>query len=166
MGCGSSSEGEAPDLPDQPQLTDDDKQHIRDTWAAFQTSDGVHIFVKMFALAPDTASLFGFLDDVDTTDVDVLGDSKQFAIHVRRTTFIIDTAVQNLHDFSEMEPVVARLGGRHQAYGAKVEHYPALSAGVLYALEKGLQEGFTAQANAAWTKFLNILTTLMVSGYK
>ncbi|MEM8754297.1 MAG: globin family protein [Pseudomonadota bacterium] len=62
----------------------------------------------------------------------------------------LGTAVQNLHQVDEIIPVVKELGVRHVGYGVKDEHYDTVGAALLFTLEKGLGDDWSAELGEAW----------------
>jgi hemoglobin-like flavoprotein len=58
-------------------------------------------------------------------------------------------------------PVVEDLGRRHAAYGVTDDHYDTVGAALLWTLEKGLGDAFTAEAREAWTTVYGLLASTM-----
>lgn len=74
---------------------------------------------------------------------------------------MITAAVRGLNDLNRLVPVVQDLGRRHVAYGVKDQHYDTVGAALLWTLEKGLGDAFTAEVKEAWTAVYNVLATTM-----
>ncbi|RAI03618.1 hemin receptor [Acuticoccus sediminis] len=73
----------------------------------------------------------------------------------------LGVAVSNLHQVDTIVPVVEALGVKHVAYGVRDEHYDAVGAALLYTLEKGLGDAWTAELKDAWTETYVLVSTVM-----
>jgi hemoglobin-like flavoprotein len=76
---------------------------------------------------------------------------------------MINTAVNALDRLDEVVPAVQQLGVRHIAYGVKEEHYDTVGAALLWTLEAGLGEAFTAETKDAWATVYGLLADTMKS---
>jgi hemoglobin-like flavoprotein len=56
---------------------------------------------------------------------------------------------------------VQQLGKRHVAYGVTDEHYDTVGAALLWTLEAGLGDAFTAEVKDAWATTYGVLATTM-----
>ena len=69
-----------------------------------------------------------------------------------------------VNGLSKLETVVGALedlGRKHVGYGVKVEQYDTVGAALLWTLEKGLGEAFTADVKFAWTEAYGLLAGVM-----
>jgi hemoglobin-like flavoprotein len=71
--------------------------------------------------------------------------------------------VNGLSSLEQILPAASALATRHVAYGAKPEHYPVVGATLLWTLEQGLGEAWTADVAAAWTTAYATLSGYMIS---
>jgi hemoglobin-like flavoprotein len=71
--------------------------------------------------------------------------------------------VNGLSNLESILPAASALATRHVSYGAKAEHYPVVGAALLWTLEKGLGEAWTAEVAAAWTAAYGTLSGYMIS---
>jgi hemoglobin-like flavoprotein len=71
-------------------------------------------------------------------------------------------AVNGLANLQSVLPAASALAKRHIAYGAKPEHYPFVGAALLWTLEKGLGDAWTAEAAEAWAAAYGALSSLMI----
>jgi hemoglobin-like flavoprotein len=71
--------------------------------------------------------------------------------------------VNGLSNLESILPAASALATRHVAYGAKPEHYPVVGAALLWTLEQGLGEAWTAELAAAWTVAYTTLSGYMIS---
>lgn len=76
---------------------------------------------------------------------------------------MIGVAVAGLKNLGELTPAVAALGKRHVGYGVKDSHYDTVGASLLWTLEQGLGEKFTAESKEAWTLVYTTLAGVMKS---
>ena len=71
--------------------------------------------------------------------------------------------VNGLGHVESILPAASALAKRHVAYGAKAEHYPVVGSALLWTLEKGLGEAWTADVAGAWTAAYGTLSRFMIS---
>jgi hemoglobin-like flavoprotein len=102
---------------------------------------------KLFELDPSVRSLFK-------------GDMAEQGQKLMR---MIGTAVNGLDRLDEIVPAVQQLGVRHVEYGVKDEHYDTVGAALLWTLETGLGDAFTAETKEAWATVYGILADTMKS---
>ncbi len=58
-------------------------------------------------------------------------------------------------------PVIQDLGRRHVHYGVQDAHYDTVGAALLWTLEKGLGEAWTAEVHEAWTAAYGLISHVM-----
>src|SRR5215468_5275238 len=58
--------------------------------------------------------------------------------------------VNGLSNLEQILPAASALATRHVSYGARAEHYPVVGSVLLWTLEKGLGEAWTADVAGAW----------------
>jgi hemoglobin-like flavoprotein len=71
--------------------------------------------------------------------------------------------VNGLSNLETVLPAASALAKRHVSYGAKPAHYPVVGGALLWTLEKGLGEAWTADVAAAWTAAYGTLSGYMIS---
>jgi hemoglobin-like flavoprotein len=81
----------------------------------------------------------------------------------RKLMATLAVVVNGLSDLPSVLPAASALAKRHVAYGAKPEHYPVVGAALLWTLEKGLGDGWTADVANAWTTAYGTLSGFMIS---
>ena len=79
----------------------------------------------------------------------------------RKLMQMIAIAVRGLDDLGTLVPAVRDLGRRHVSYGVKDEHYDTVAAALLWMLERGLGEDFTAETRDAWVTVYGVLSSTM-----
>jgi hemoglobin-like flavoprotein len=102
---------------------------------------------RLFELDPELKSLFK-------------GDMEEQG---RKLMRMISTAVAALERLEAIVPAVQQLGVRHVGYGVRDEHYDTVGAALLWTLQQGLGEGFTAEVKQAWTSVYGVLADTMKS---
>ena len=91
---------------------------------------------RLFEIAPALRALFP----------DDLADQKT------KLMAMLGAAVVNLHKLETIVPAVQDLGRRHAGYGVTAEHYKPVGEALIWTLEQGLGEAFTAPVRAAWVE--------------
>jgi hemoglobin-like flavoprotein len=79
---------------------------------------------------------------------------------------MITFAVGKLHNIDEITRDVVALGARHNAYGVKEEHYHNVASALLWTLEKGLGDQWSAELKQAWTDLYTMLAGIMMQAPK
>jgi hemoglobin-like flavoprotein len=77
---------------------------------------------------------------------------------------MIAAAVGGLHDLKTLVPHVKALGARHAGYGVTVAHYGIVADALMWTLERGLGDAFTAEVRSAWAKVYGVLAGTMQVG--
>lgn len=77
---------------------------------------------------------------------------------------MIATAVRGLDDIDRLIPAVGQLGARHLGYGVKDRDYETVATALLWTLEQGLGDAFTAEVKAAWVEVYGVLAHVMKQG--
>jgi len=129
-------------------MTPEQKQLVRSTWIPvneISETAATLFYNKLFELDPSLRSLFK-------------GDMTEQG---KKLMTMIGAAVRGLDDLGELTPVVKGLGKRHAGYNVKDEHYATVGAALIWTLEQGLGEAFTADVKEAWTVVYTTLADLM-----
>jgi len=123
---------------------------VRESWAKvvpIADQAAATFYARLFELDPSLRSLF-------KSDMKAQG---------RKLTSMIGTVVANLRNLSTIVPAIEDLGRRHVGYGVKPAHYETVGSALLWTLEKGLGDAFTAETREAWTRAYVILSEVMQS---
>lgn len=91
---------------------------------------------RLFETAPEVKPLF-------TGDMKKQGEMLMSALA---------GVVDNLDNLDAIVPDVQGLARRHVRYGVEADHYQPVGAALLWTLEQGLGDDFTAETGAAWAK--------------
>lgn len=131
-------------------MTPEQKELVQSTWVPVQeiSDTAASLFYnKLFELDPSLRPLFK-------------GDITEQG---RKLMTMIGAAVKGLDNLGELTPVVKGLGKRHVNYNVKDEHYETVGSALLWTLDQGLGEKFTAEVKEAWTIVYTTLADLMKS---
>ena len=107
----------------------------------------VLFYDRLFQVAPSVAPMF----PADMTE------------QRKKLMATLAAVVNGLGNLSSIFPAASALAIRHVSYGAKPEHYPVVGAALLWTLEKGLGEAWTAEVADAWTAAYGTLSGYMIS---
>jgi len=130
-------------------LTLEQKEMVRSTWAMVTpiSEDAARLFyTRLFELDPSTKPLFA---------------QTNMAEQGKKLMQMIQVVVANLDNLERVRTAVEHLGRRHVEYGIKEEHYDSVGTALLWTLEQGLGEQFTAEAKEAWSETYGLLATIM-----
>jgi hemoglobin-like flavoprotein len=131
-------------------MTPTEIELIRASWAAVEpiadTAAGL-FYGRLFELDPAIERLF--------RRSDMAGQRK---ILMQTLTVV----VKSLDKLDHIVPAVQALGRRHAGYGVRESHYATVGAALLWTLEQGLGDGFTADVRSAWTTAYGTLATVMI----
>ncbi len=100
---------------------------------------------RLFEMAPEVKPYFK-------------GDMKEQG---RKLMTMIGTAVNALNNVEAVVPAIQDLGKRHVSYGVKPEDYDSVGAALLWTLEQGLGDAFTAETKEAWATVYGVVATTM-----
>jgi nitric oxide dioxygenase len=81
----------------------------------------------------------------------------------RKLMATLAVVVNGLSNLESVLPAASALAKRHVSYGARPEHYPVVGGALLWTLEKGLGEAWTADVADAWTAAYGTLSGYMIS---
>jgi hemoglobin-like flavoprotein len=107
----------------------------------------VIFYDRLFEIAPSVRTMF----PADMTE------------QRKKLMTMLAAVVNGLGDLPSILPAASALAKRHVSYGARAEHYPVVGAALLWTLEKGLGEGWTAELAEAWTAVYGTLSGYMIS---
>lgn len=102
---------------------------------------------RLFELDPQLRSLFR-------------GDMKEQG---RKLMQMLAVAVNGLDRLEELVPAVQALGRRHLGYGVEDGHYETVGEALLWTLQQGLGDAFTADTRQAWAEVYGLLAATMRS---
>ena len=79
----------------------------------------------------------------------------------RKLMQMIGLAVKGLNRLNELIPLLRELGRRHTNYGVAEQDYETVGMALLWTLEQGLGEAFTAEVCDAWIAVYKLIATTM-----
>ena len=113
---------------------------IADTAAAL-------FYGRLFELAPGVKPLFH-------------GD---MAEQGRKLMMTLGVVVNGLKNLDAIVPVAQALAAKHVGYGVKARDYAPVGEALLWTLQQGLGEAYTAEVAAAWTTAYTTLSSVMIA---
>ena len=122
---------------------------VRDTWAMVMPiadTAATLFYDRLFEIDPATRPLFQ--DD---------GMAEQR----RKLMQTLDYLVQGLDNLEALIPAIEDLGRRHVHYGVRDSHYDSVGAALLWTLEQGLGEHWSAEAGDAWGTLYGVTADIM-----
>jgi hemoglobin-like flavoprotein len=112
---------------------------IADTAAAL-------FYDRLFTIAPPVKQLFK-------------GDMAEQGRKLMATLAVVVNGLTNL---DAILPAASALARRHVSYGVKPSHYATVGEALLWTLEKGLGDAWTAETASAWTTAYQTLSSFMI----
>lgn len=113
-----------------------------------------YFFKKLFEYDPELKALFPISNKEAMTQQ---GD---------KMMHMLSSAVDSLHNFDKLKPILVNLGKRHVDYSVKSIHYDVVGTALLASIANGLQEDFTLEVELAWCQFYSaIANTMKQSAY-
>jgi hemoglobin-like flavoprotein len=150
----STSKPAAPEASkDEGPISEAQKKLVQESFARVEpiAEAAAELFYnKLFELNPSLKSLF-------KTDMKEQG---------RKLMATLKVAVKGLDNLEKLVPVVQDLGRRHAGYGVKPPHYTTVATALIWTLEQGLEEAFTAEVKEAWTAVYGLLAETMIAAAK
>lgn len=123
---------------------------VQSTWADVEpiADTAARLFYRrLFEIAPEVRPLF-------KTSIAEQGDKLMKTLAL---------AVGSLTKLETIVPAVEALGRRHNDYGVVAQHYDKVAEALLWTLEQGLGERFTAEVREAWTATYLTLAGVMIT---
>jgi nitric oxide dioxygenase len=134
-----------------PLLDDAQIAAVRESFAAvvpIADRAGMMLFERIFEVAPETRPMFP--DDIGP--------------QAARTIEAVGAVVEQLDEPARVTAVLTELGARHARYGVRAEHFPVVGAALLWTLEQGLGDAFTAEVRDAWSALWSVVAAGMLAG--
>jgi nitric oxide dioxygenase len=119
-------------------------------------------FAKVAPIAEPAAELFyGRLFDI-APEVKPLfhGDMKEQGRKLMTTLAVV---VNGLKAPESILPAAKSLAIKHVGYGVAAEHYAPVGAALIWTLEQGLGDAFTAETREAWIAAYTLLSGVMIA---
>jgi hemoglobin-like flavoprotein len=109
---------------------------------------GALFYERLFALDPTLRELFR-------------SDMRE---QRRKLMQMLAVAVHNLDNVENILPALHALGRRHAVYGVTGQHFTVVGEALMWTLERGLGEAFTAEVRDAWCAVYQALVEIMLDG--
>jgi nitric oxide dioxygenase len=102
---------------------------------------------RLFEIAPEVRPLF---------KADLKGQG-------RKLMGTLAVVVKGLDDLPALLPAVQALARKHVGYGVSPAHYAPVGAALLWTLQQGLGDGFTAEVEDGWSAACATLSRAMIA---
>lgn len=102
-------------------------------------------YAKLFEYDPSLRSMF-------KTDLTAQG---------KKLMSVLKIAVDSLNDLEKLVPVLQKLAQKHVSYGVKMNDYTPVGNALIYTLQTGLGDDFTAETKAAWIAVYKVIAHVM-----
>lgn len=129
-------------------MTPRQKQLVQLTFKQIKPIQGVAanlFYARLFELDPTLRRLFK-------------GDLRQQG---QKLMQMLSLAVVGLDRLDKLVPAARALSARHCSYGVEPNHHDTVGAALLWTLEYGLGEAFTAEVKEAWATVYSLLADAM-----
>ena len=123
---------------------------VRESFAALEPireTAATLFYARLFELAPEVRPLF----------------SRDLSAQGMKLMAALAFVVRNLDRIEAVRPEITALSLRHVGYGATGSHYSAVGEALLWTLEQGLGDRFTAGVREAWAAAYAMLAETMIS---
>ena len=130
-------------------MTPEQKTLVQETWRQVAPIADVAVglfYGRLFRIDPSTRPLFAGVD---------------FERQREKLVQTLSTVVGNLDGIEDLVPTIEDLGRRHSGYGVTDAHYDSVGEALLWTLEQGLCEAWTAEVEEAWTAAYGLLAGVM-----
>ena len=130
-------------------MSPEQKTLVQETWRQVVPIADVAaslFYGRLFRIDPSTRDLFA--------GVDLESQKKKL---IRALAMVVGA----LDRVDELAPTIADLGRRHTAYGVTDAHYDSVGAALLWTLEQGIGDAWTAEVKAAWAAAYGLLAGIM-----
>jgi hemoglobin-like flavoprotein len=144
-------------------LTAHEKKILRDSWRLvtpiMETASDL-FYRKLFELQPAYRALFP--DDMSSQKRKLM---VTLAFVVKAADWADESWADSVAEKDDLFLVVLALGRRHAVlYHVPDESYPVVGEALIWALDMGLGEAFTAETRATWLKLYGLLSATMRLG--
>ncbi|GAA0854094.1 globin domain-containing protein [Aliiglaciecola litoralis] len=79
---------------------------------------------------------------------------------------LINSAVDNINNFSAIRPHLFDLGYQHKAYGVREHHFTVVKAAFILSIQYNLKGQFHDALEVAWSKYFDELSQVMIEGLR
>ena len=129
-------------------MTPEEIKLVKDSWALVLpiSEKAAELFYgKLFELDPEVKKMFK-------------GDMTEQG---RKLMAILNTAVNALDKLETIVPALQSMGAKHVEYGVKNKDYDTVGEALIWTLDAGLGDAFTADTKDAWLKVYTLVADTM-----
>ena len=73
--------------------------------------------------------------------------------------------IENVRKPEALAPVLTAMGERHQQYGVKTEHYPAVAMTLIAVMKEMAGDAWNFTIESAWSQALGVIAKIMIDAY-
>jgi hemoglobin-like flavoprotein len=81
----------------------------------------------------------------------------------RKLMSTLGVVVAGLRDLDAIAPAAKALAVKHVGYGVEATHYKPVGEALIWTLQKGLGEDFSAEVRTAWLSAYGVLSGVMIA---
>ena len=81
----------------------------------------------------------------------------------RKLMSTLGVVVAGLRDLDAIAPAAKALAVKHVGYGVEAAHYKPVGEALIWTLQKGLGEDFSAEVRTAWLSAYGVLSGVMIA---
>jgi len=129
-------------------MTPEEIKLVKDSWALVLpiSEKAAELFYgKLFELDPEVKKMFK-------------GDMTEQG---KKLMAILNTAVNALDKLDTIVPALQNMGAKHVEYGVKNKDYDTVGEALIWTLDTGLGDAFTADTKNAWLKVYTLVADTM-----
>lgn len=130
-------------------MSPDQKALVQETWrqvVPIADTAASLFYGRLFVIDPSTRPMFAGVD---------LEQQR------KKLLTALNVVVASLDRVEELVPTIQDLGRRHVGYGVRDTHYDSVGEALLWTLEQGLGNAWTAEVKAAWAAAYALLSGVM-----
>lgn len=146
-------------------INDTEKKALQSSWkllVPIADTVGDLFYRRLFQLKPEYRKLFP--EEMGPQKKKLVG---MLAFIVKSTQWTDDQWQEDVAKDDDLFLVILALGRRHaDLYSVPVESYPVVGEALLWTLNYGLGEAFTAEVRGAWEKIYRLISSIMLMGMK
>jgi hemoglobin-like flavoprotein len=106
---------------------------------------------RLFTVYPEAKPLFAGVD---------------MAVQRKKLLAALILVMQHLRNPAALGTALRELGGRHETYGVKPQHYPMVGNALLNTFAAFLDDQWTVEVEQAWTDAYGAIVSLMLEGHR
>ncbi|KDR21528.1 globin-like [Zootermopsis nevadensis] len=147
-------------------LTPRERQAVVDTWAIMKQDAkraGVELFIQLFEAHPEYQKLFRVFESLSLQELE---KSAKLSAHATNVMYSLTSVIDNLEDPECLTELLIKLGQNHDRHGVSEKEFNDLKVVLMKLLKQKLGKKLTSQAEAAWSKTIDVAYQVIFEGLK